>query len=341
MLRYSPILLLLLLSFNSYARKRESFSLDTSLRLNRPLCFSNFRVLPSAYDDAETLWLAWGKKESGSERPFNAQLRDLLRNNVCTHCAPERMSIIVEDVKAYFGDASSVYLRADLFSGPANALHHAGTLDTLIQGFHGVIINPGGKQNFVTICLLQAFSAACARLQEDASRTYTDEEAANFYANKLRQYPLFAQPDVPPMGVFKTVDDFIRLRALDTPLIFEHIAQASGDGYNWFYYKTPEGRKGKRLNPDDFYAASDGKNLYLSFENGRLVKIRKIKNDLVIVLPASIMHASAPNGPFGMGDALSIPLMSGAGARTAADFIGKFSPERKTFVPYGGTLPKP
>jgi hypothetical protein len=241
-------LLLLFLSlfgaFSVHARRKSDFNLDTSLRLVKPMPCKGFRMLPSGYDGAVTPWYGTGRSLGttllkGSDWPLSSQMHELLNKN-CS--SGELVSVALEDVKMYFWNVSSLYIHADFFIGEPGGLHHFYTLDTIVQKQSPFL--PGGTSGRVAAeCMLDAVRAVCAHPGDASATSFSDEDASNYYRSLQHQYPLYTQAAVPPMGIYRTVDDFMNLRPMDTPLVFEHIAQPSGDGYNWFYFKTADGGK--------------------------------------------------------------------------------------------------
>lgn len=246
------------------------------------------------------------------DRSLEAQLSTLLNNNICKACNAGTISIAIQEARVYYWNISSLYLHAEFFNGEPDALHHFYTLDTLLQTGTPVLLHGIGER-ITSELFLSAIAGACKQIGSSSSQLYSDDEAAHYHANQLKRYPLYVQNGMAPMGIFRTVNDFVNLKSIDTPLIFEHIPQPHGDGFNWFYYKRPNGKKGKRVDADDFYAASDGKNLYISWD-GSLRKISRNHGEYFLMIPDKMLSGSS-------------------------DIVARFSLERRMFLPYGGRLP--
>src|SRR3954471_9177982 len=78
-------------------------------------------------------------------------------------------------------------------------------------------------------------------------------------------YPVFVSQEPPPFGIYQTSNEYLNLHPGDTQILFQHVAQISGDGFNYFYIKTENGRRGKKVDPASCFAASDGKTFYISY----------------------------------------------------------------------------
>lgn len=327
----SFISVLLFCSLCTHAR-RNDLEFDTSVRLVRPLPCNKFRMLPSVYDSAGMPWYTYGKSSFKSgDWPLSNQIDALLNNN-CSN--GEIVSVALEDVKMYLWTVSSLYVHAEFFTGQPGTLHHFYTLDTIVQKQSPVLLH-GLAEKLASENFLDAMLVVCKHMNEASAEAYSDESAANYYKNLLTRYPLYTQQTTPSIGIYRTVNDFMNLKAVDTSLIFEHIARADGDGYNWFYHKTADGGKGKRIDADDFYAASDGKNLYLSYKGG-LRKIRKTNGDYFVSMTTKMLGASPIDAAGLIDRAIS---RDGQGSRSQMEIVERFSVQRKTFLPYGGKLP--
>ncbi len=316
----------------SQARTPE-LQLDTSIRFLKPLPCKSVRMLPSVYDEASKPWYVYGGDGiTGSGRPLSRQIFHLLNNN----CSDgETVSIALNELRMLFGNPSSLYIHAECFSGEPGSLRHFYTLDTIVQK-SSVVVTKSSAGRLASECMLEAVRVACRHFDAASPTLYRDTEAADYYRNILSSYQLYTAPMPAPLGVYRTVDDFMNLRAIDTPLLFVHIPQIQGDGFNWFYSKDAAGAKGERLNAEDFYAASDGKNLYLS-SNGTLRKIRRSSSGQYFILMTAKMVGVSTYSVVDLVDKAMSP--DGRGSKVAQDVVGKFSPQQKRFLPYGGKLP--
>ncbi|MEO6833359.1 MAG: hypothetical protein ABI378_12495 [Chitinophagaceae bacterium] len=100
--------------------------------------------------------------------------------------------------------------------------------------------------------------------------------AFNCFAQK-ENYPVYGTA-TPPFGLYQSKDDYLNLRVSDTEVLFKHVAAMTGDGVNDFFRKKENGKMGERVSPKNYFAASDGKAFYISY-NGEWYKARKIDSE--------------------------------------------------------------
>ena len=339
----------ILFSFSASTGRSLHFDLDQSVRAEQPLCFKEFRVISNVYSNPATSFIYFSNKPVPieNEKTLLAQLSELVSKSACKACVGnDTLTIAVQDFRFHqnqtSGGVMSLYMNIDFFVGSNNALHHIYTLDTMYQR-RMKISKEGYANTFISESVLQAVAKSCFYTGAADAAALSNQEAAAYYVNMLKRFPLY-NTGTPPVGVYKTVDDFINLRSIDTPLLFEHIPQMETSGFNYFYYKTPKGKKGKKLSNGDFYAASDGKNLWLSF-GGSLHKITRADGELLVEIGAKMLSDSYKDVNFGLvGYLASVAIYEeyGAkdgGAKELRSVMGKFAPDKRTFVPYGAIMP--
>ena len=96
-------------------------------------------------------------------------------------------------------------------------------------------------------------------------------------AQDSASYAVYTSSDAPALGIYQSADDFLNLHPTNTEVIFEHIAQVSGEGFNNFYFRKGNGKRGEKISPDSCFAASDGKTFYIPYL-GKWHKAKKIDN---------------------------------------------------------------
>jgi hypothetical protein len=345
-LRLLLVFVMSVLSYSSIAQDGY-FELDASVRLPQTLQVRSVRILSNEYSKNNTPWYYMGPgKAITLYDPLISQLQRVVKPNIAGW-GDDGLSVVINDFKFYNTDGSgevmSLYMNIEFFTGEPGALHHIYTVDSLVQGYSRLFKPAGGK--FVAECVLQGMSAACKRITMADKEALSDEEALSYRHDKQMVYPLYKQKGFPELALFRTVDDFINLKPVDTPLLFEHIAQLEGDGYNWFYYKTPEGKKGKRIDPEDFYAGCDGKQFYVSFGDSYR-RIVKHKDDYYLSITRKMLKSKEGGAGLGVaGYLLAAAVVESITEEESAkkgrqSIVGKFSAQRKAFLPYGGRMPR-
>lgn len=68
-----------------------------------------------------------------------------------------------------------------------------------------------------------------------------------------------------PFGVYANSEDYFKLRPSDTEIVFKHIPQMEGNGINRFWKRKEDGKKGKKLLPNDYFAASNGNDVFIAY----------------------------------------------------------------------------
>ncbi len=101
----------------------------------------------------------------------------------------------------------------------------------------------------------------------------------------------------PPIGMYKGSEDYLSQHPSNTAVVFRHIAQMEGDGLNSFHRLLPDGKRGNELPAKDYFAASDGKTFYISYD-GKWYKARKADSAYYFIRPRNaeeIDHRGHPH----------------------------------------------
>ena len=87
--------------------------------------------------------------------------------------------------------------------------------------------------------------------------------AAKVYAQSADVFPSAKHPL--PFGMYGHSEHYLSLHPTDTDIVFEHIPRIEGSGVNRFYKRKADGKKGKILAPKDYFAASNGNDVFIAY----------------------------------------------------------------------------
>jgi hypothetical protein len=82
----------------------------------------------------------------------------------------------------------------------------------------------------------------------------------------------------PPLGLYLSANEYFAIKPTETEIIYQHIAQSGGEGINYFFKKKENGKKGEKIDPNSYFAASDGKTFYISYD-GKWYKAKKMDGE--------------------------------------------------------------
>ena len=111
------------------------------------------------------------------------------------------------------------------------------------------------------------------------------------------QYPISNPATSPPFGLYRTSADYLNLQPSDTAIVFRHVAQMNGDGQNDFYKMNADGSRGNRISSAGYFAASDGKHFYVSYDGAWHKASRCDSGGYCFVSAKSAADYEAPSGP--------------------------------------------
>ena len=274
---------LILLCFRAAGQTGGLLYIDTSIHPHRDdtLNFASVHVLSDGMDD--TVFVAYPMLLHTDRRPellldmptLCPQAESFLHANAGNPAGP-KLTMILRRFRigeAFVSrnplgkmDLIMMQLRivADFYEEKNGALQFLYSVDTLYER-RPRIFNENHVGRFVSLCLLDMAQDACNHLQEARSKTFTEAEAIDKYRALRRRYAIYANKNPLPSGMYARSDDYLNLHPSDTSILFEHIPQLTGDGVNNFYARGENGKKGERLSAEDYFAASDGKTVYISW----------------------------------------------------------------------------
>ncbi len=172
-------------------------------------------------------------------------------------------SFWIEDRKGT-EEIGTVHFRADLFRGGEGAYRHVYSMDTLYESKSGWDVTASVK-HLGSRAVIDMMRIGCAPAEE--SRSYSLDEAVARELQVLQQWPVYGET-APPRGVYRSFNEFLSLRPSDTGFAGQRIVAMDGPDQYVFFQLKGNGRKGKRIGPDQCFAIYDGKLWHLARRGG-------------------------------------------------------------------------
>ncbi|RYE25492.1 MAG: hypothetical protein EOP51_03925 [Sphingobacteriales bacterium] len=273
------------------------------------------------------------------DRQLDVMLQDYynihLRSDIATGNNQLLLVLYTLSIEDYL--SPQCYFNGDLFIGNNGKYLFAGTIDSIFEtlskakhiGSNSRPIELG--QNAID-GILSRFGSLT---NVDTTTVYDEAHAVTKRKDEKAPYPIYNAKF--KKGIYYTVDQFLQNEPIDTPILVKERYK----GALFFNYVKTDGKKGKKIDGNSFFAIYSGDQWYLSGPDHSVNMVYETGEFYAPRWYYAIVYGVGNNYGAGLGPFIISEMEKKQGIYLWGYFKARFVPATKQFIPVKGILQTP